>query len=404
MNINGIYENSRTKSQDKIYNGGVKETQNTRTENESHKISSVMNIEAVTYEDQVLQGNEKTKSGQVQTSSEEELWESIVSRLTKEDYEELTNEGISLEEYNSERLDRALARIKQQRIQKEDSLENQKDYIKEKNDATQKMVTYDKATKKIVDKLIEADLPVTEENIVKIQNAIEMATTAIPVSDKAKTYLIKNKQEPTIENLYKASYSGTYSQSKELSEETWTGLLDQVKEILQNSGFEVNKDNLESAKWLLNQNLPLTEDTLWSLCDLNTMDDTIEDNKILDKTVEALVNGTTAESALLGSAVIDRVNQSILEFNHISDEAVNFAVNKCQGQEEVINQISLQELTKAQAEIDSQLFPPLEDQELQKIDIRTITVRRQLEEIRLKMTVEAGSQLIKSGINPNTDS
>ncbi len=404
MNINGINENSRTKSQEKIYNGVVKETQNTAAENQSHKISSVMNIEPVTYEDEVLKVNDKIKNEQIQTSSEEELWENIIGRLTNEDYEELSKEGISLEEYNSERLDRALVRIKKQRIQKEDSLLNQKEYIKDKNEAIQKMADYDKGTKKIVEKLIESDLPVTEENIIKLQNAIEMATAAMPVSDKAKTYLIKNNQDPTIENIYKASYSGKYSKSKEISEETWNGLIDQVKEILSNSGFEINKENLESAKWLLNQNLPLTEETLWSLCELNTMNVTIEENKILEKAVEALVNGVSADSASLGSSVIDRANQSILAFHRISDEAVDVAVNSYQGQGELIDQINLQELRKAQRQIDSGLYNPVENQKPQNIDIHTITVRRQLEEIRLKMTVEAGSQLVKSGINPNTDS
>lgn len=404
MNISGVFGNGGTKEQklesnisktpDKI-SGVVKNDVEMRT------ITTTSENDLVTYEEQMLksvESNSKDEVVEVIEVAEEDRWKKNADRMSEEDYQALSEEGSALEDYNIERLDRALIRIKGQRIIDEDNLEGQKERIEEKSETVKKSGNYNGTTKKIVEKLIEADLPVTEENIVRIANAMDLAATATQMSDRAMNYLIKNKLEPTIENIYKAQYSGNYSQCSGVSEENWNGLQGQVNDIINSAGLETSSDNLETAKWLLNHQLPLTENTLWALKDLNLIKNSIGEG-VLGKTIQALTDGKTPESASLGLVGAERVEQTIKTFLNISSEAIDLAVSINQNQQTgPISQINCRKLVEAQKLVDEQ---EVNDPKL--TDIQTITVRRQLEEIRLKMTLDAGQQLTKNGFHLETD-
>ncbi len=413
MNISGVHANGITKVPDKISEVVQKEVESTTTEKSFlGTINTVTGTESITYEGQILKAaDNNSKNDVVEAVTEENRWKNNSSQMSEEDYKDLSNEGISLEEYNLEQLDRALTRIKSQRIVKEENLEGQKEQIEEKFEAIKDMSNNGSTMKEIKQKLMEADMPVTEANIAKIANAMELAMTASQISDRSMNYLIKNKLEPTIENIYKAQYSGNYSQNQGVSEETWNGLIGQVKEIISNSGLEVNNENLDSAKWLLDHQLPLTEDNLWALRDLNQIKSGIGKEEVLDKAVEALMAGNTPESASLGVTKAERVEQTIAIFHNISEEAIDFAVQTKQEINKQATEINCRELQQAQRlveaedEVEVEIHNSLVQNKIpEDIDIRTITVRRQLEEIRLKMTVESGIQLTKKGFHLETDS
>ncbi len=100
----------------------------------------------------------------------------------------------------------------------------------------------------------------------------------------------------------------------------------------------------------------------------------------------------------------------------VSDEAVRLAVTD--NQADGTDLINCRKLQEAQKQLDEQDKgretgrPEYEDKTngetgtdtADAVDIKTITVRRQLEEIRLKMTLEAGRQLMKKGFQLDTDS
>lgn len=419
MNVIGIHENGQKNTAEKPSETVQKELQKTGTADRPYGFQpGFRETEPVTYQEQLLKVSENIfKKEEAQSADEEERWKSTGDRMTEEDCEEISKEGISLEEYNLERLERVLTRIKGQRIQKEYHFERQKEKLEDRDEAVKRMAYYNKGAKEVVDKLIDADLPVTEENIERVQNAMKMAAAASPISDKAATYLIKNRQEPTVENIYKAGYSGSYSERKEISEEVWNKLLGQVKDVIAGSGMEVNEENLESAKWLLNHDLPLTGDTLWALRDLNSISAGLDENGVLDKVVEALSNGMAPESASLGTSADYRIEQSIAAFHSISEEAVKHVIRTRQGQEGSADQINCAVLKDAQNAVEQKDAANREEQgedsnknsltdnrRHEDVDIRTVTVRRQLEEIRLKLTFEAGRRLMKNGIRPDTDS
>ncbi len=417
MNINGVYGNSSLMVQDNAVSAVPKEeTENTAVKNNitTEITPAVTDTEPITYAEDDIHKKAEDKQKE-EDKNEEEQQNNTSERMTKEDYKEISKEGISLKEYNSERLTRALQRIKTQRTVKEDNITEQKASLDKKAEDAQTMVNYNASTKKIVQKLIDSDLPVTEANIAKVATAMEMASTAFKLSDKAMNYLIKNNLEPTIQNMYKAGYSGSFSQNKEITDQVFASLQGQVNEIVDNAGLEVNDENIQSGKWLLNNRLPLTENTLWAYRDLKQLKDNVNEDTILDKAVEAFASGKTPEAASFGSAAIYRAGQAIADFDSISDEAIQEVVKN---HENGIDQINCRELKKAQRQLDKQSKNTdnnelnYDDEAIQdksgdkadNVDIRTITVRRQLEEIRLKMTLDSGQQLIKQGIKLDTDS
>jgi hypothetical protein len=418
MNINGVYGNGSLLVQESAASPVQKEeTSNQVAKNNTaaETMPAVNDTGYVTYAQEDLQNKTEEKNKEEKNmeedSSEDKQQENISDRMTEEDYKSIHDEGISIEKYDKERLVRALDRVKDQRADKESDIIKQKEILDEKAEAIQNMAGYGTGAEKIIQKLIETGLPVTDANIAKIATAMELAASAYNLPDKSMIYLIKNNLDPTIENLYKAQYSGSFSEKKELPEQVLNNLLGQVNEIIEKAGLVPDKETLESAKWLLNNQLPLIEDTLWAYRDLKQLKDKADETAILDKAVKAIAAGKNPETASLGTVDIYRAGEAITAFSEISEEAVKAVVKNHD-----LNQVNLKVLQKAQDQLNNkaskQYREPSEAEDVLKevnaddsseVDIKTITVRRQLEEIRLKMTLYSGQQLIKRGFRLDTD-
>ncbi|MDF2472891.1 MAG: hypothetical protein K0R21_673 [Anaerocolumna sp.] len=377
----------------------------------------------ITYNKQEATGD-YVKQQESDITSEEEQLENNGDRLTKEDYESITKEGISLEQYNIERLDRALTRIKSQRTVKSESLEQQVEELEVHREAVLNMAGGTGINRKIIERLEKADMPVTDANIARIAGAVKMTNAAIQMTDKAMSYMIKNQLEPTIQNVYKAQHSGSYSPAINVSEETWNSIQGQANDIITEAGLENNNENITIAKWLFQNQLPLTEDNIYAVQDLNTVKEELNLDLVMDKAVKALSLGKPAETANLssGNSNAERIKKNIEAFHLISDEAIDIAVKGKSS--ELRTEINLKELLKAQSEVTKSKINTdqlsengsftsetassnLEQSALTEensVDIASITVRRQLEEIRLKMTLEAGGQLNQRGLLLDTDS
>ncbi len=415
MIINGVYGNSSPAVQDTGVSPVPKEGLESTAAKSNITIETIpapADTDYITYDENAIQ-KQQADSQQKEDISEEEEPDNTSERMSEEDYKAISEEGISLKEYNMERLARALQRIKTQRSVKEESIISQKENLDKKLEAVENMANYGTAAKKIVEKLIESGLPVTEANIARIATAMEMASAALNISDKSMNYLIKNNLEPTIENIYKAQYSGSYSQKQEITDQVYESLKGQVNEIIDNAGLEVNEENIRSARWLINHQLPLSENTLWSYRDLKQLQNNNNEITILDKAVEAFVSGKAPEAASLGNAAAEQARNYITAFGAISDEAIKAAVKNNEN-----GQANYRELRNAQRQsvqqdlsTDREQFKAAEadgseefEAEAGSIDIKTITVRRQLEEIRLKLTLDSGQQLIRQGFKLDTDS
>jgi len=355
-------------------------------------------------EDTVYKQEEEAAGGDVSKTS---------SQITESDYIALEQEGISLEKFELERLDRMLARIKQQRDLQEDSIVDQRAKLTEKILQQQYLGLDYSKNKHLIERLDSANIPVTKANLERISTGTDKARSVENMSDQTKYYLIKNRMEPTLDNIYKASYSAAHVKETPVNDSQWEEIKPQAAKIIEDSGFEVNEQSLSNARWLYSHNLGITENNLWATWDLDKIKSDMTTDKITDKLITSLAQGNTNSPSLsfLAEGQGYRAARADLD---ISDDTIRTVVSVRSDKE--VDNLSIRDLykqqrqqvnndrnndTNAKAIIENTAQAAVSQEE---IDIRTITVRRRLEEIRLKMTSDASGELLKKGFHLETDS
>lgn len=351
----------------------------------------------------------------VEEKEDEEDPEEVTKELTKEDYSALETEGFTLEDFNMERLARAIERIKNDRMQKaEMTLEQQEKQMKQRAQiekiARQGHFT-NAAAEHLAEVLVQADVRVTDAKIAEMMNAVNLGVQAVQsIHDGAKAYLIGNELAPSIENLYRAEHSG-FAKNVPLTDEVWKELKPYADKIMDEIQPEDREAATVNAKWLVQNDLPLTAENLIYKETLDQLAMNADVNSIIDCASEAMSRGQKPEEALLAAEPEQSIaNQAVKKaqktLEEIKPEAVNEAVKRLEAGNSVHisdrkfaeNELSLSFLQKVQQELDQSGV-----QAVSGTQIADITVRRQLEEIRLKLTVESGAKLYRQGISVDTD-
>ncbi len=370
--------------------------------------------------------------------------EEIASKLTELDCRLLEQEGFPIETFSINGLYDALSRIKagiaenskpsdQTKISDRTKISDQTK--KESapvmpsvliNTSDQTSAFDEKALRK---RLREENLPVTSDNLTKLSNALKLSDTAVLLDDKAMKYLIGREVEPTIENLYKAFYSGTaknQEKPQKLTSQAWEELKGQVEEVITAAGFEVNEDSLKASKWLLENKLPLTKETLEYKKKLGEIKSNSDKKEILDKLVSGMKEGIAPKDVSLLTQTEVSYERLIADVNSIREETITHAVKEgleisikrlvtiqesLAERKNVIARNTIQETAEV-SDNDNRSKEPQET-EIKDIEknisikdkdprLEEIRVKRQLEEIRLKMTTEAAAKLEKKGIKIET--
>ena len=244
------------------------------------------------------------------------------------------------------------------------------------------------------------DIPLTEENVRAVKDAFERAMQTGEIGEGAIKYMVENQMEPTIDNFYLADHSaasdsrrqahgyyaadGTGYYAKKAEDYNWEQLRPQIERVLEEAGLEINEENIESAQWLIGVGIPLTAETMQKLHEIGQAEQPWDREKILSAAAAAIADGKKAGEANLadGRSSLERAADYVEGYGRISDEAVDLTVAE-------EKQVNLLNLTKAQERIDA-------GEVAQEVPA-AITQRRQLEEARLMMTIEANRQLMARG-------
>lgn len=233
--------------------------------------------------------------------------------------------------------------------------------------------------------------PVGEMNIKDLEQVYGDAgrVYAANISRKMSEYLLVNDMPITQENIYKAQYSvgGAENENKncnqdKLSDEEWEELKPQIEKMFSNNGIEISDRNLENAKWLVEVKIPVTPG---NICQLGVIDSINSSGEYYDNVAftsmearEIIENGTEEQITTL---VLDNAEVTLLNMKRIEEEQVSKGMeyrNKREAGEE-----KTQKLT---------------DKQNQKIKMSM----KNLEELRLKMTLEASVLMMKKGIQVET--
>lgn len=330
-------------------------------------------------------------TNQIKHESEQNLNDQllyIAGTMTSGDYEELEKEPSALEEYNMERLERALNRIKHQRQFRERHIEKQVEQSDEKERQIRDVSEGD-FNSKIVDRLQQYGLPVSEQSVQRISLALNLTSSVTNLSDYAMRDMIDKGLEPTIENIYKSSYTGqgSYHNSSVMDDSTWNSLQDQVEKILVQSGHEVSDESMKQAKWLFQNGLPINETTLEEYQQLQQIKDNTEPDCVLDLVVQSILDGIQPEKTNLSDPTYDEAIQLYEDVQNIEDSTVYAVAGES-------DEITLGQLIKAQKDKSTIV--------MNATTIQSVTALRQLEEIRLKLSVENAHILLKQGLKMDT--
>jgi hypothetical protein len=160
---------------------------------------------------------------------------------------------------------------------------------------------------------------------------------------------------------------------------------------------------MEAAQDFIRKDIPLTADNLKTYARLTKIKLTKEE--ILTRSVDAISVGQDPKAANLLSSTAKQVRQIIKNNDAVTDAGIDYAVAKKAAQTGEYSadkiELSLGELHEAQEEVNSNAIVPtyLEDYTSSGMgSAASIKARRQLEEVKAKMTYEAGYRLAKEGI------
>ena len=339
-----------------------------------------------------------------------------IAVLTGEDYQSMESEQGALEEYKASALDRTIERHKENRQWQQENvqknIENSKEYRETIKNLQEQGVTQLMDPAQIENALREADLPVTKANVARVASAVQMTTILPELSQDAEAYILENQMAPTIENLYHGQYSASGALDiSVVDEEVWQQLQGQITGLLQENGISVDDTVLADAKWLFANEIAVTPENINAMQVMRDISENMTPEKVLDQIIYAMQTGASPEQASLDDRQIVIAIDALQTLDGITPEDVENTVRNIgqsevtlqqlkqsvdvrnSGQSERKDQDNVTEASEAQQKGGSQT-------DNRSIFSEMITVtQRQLEELRLRMTLPAAVRMAQKGID-----
>ena len=267
----------------------------------------------------------------------------------------------------------------------------------------------------LVNQMKAYDIPATDDNIKAGTDAIDRAKSLTNISNETKAYLVRNNMNPTVSNVYKATYSSSQVQDyrqktkmTEISDELFDELKPQLKQILEEAHIDSSDENLNQCRWLIDEDIAVTPDNVLlanQVDSINAAGENVSSDFYARAVTEALAMGKKATDAtmsqdgltfdmakkacdVLGEATADDI--VTLESDNIPVTIENLSkLIAARGKDSAASQAS------ANKAADNQITDGRE--------ARLVTAQRKLEEARLSMTAEANLSLIKKGVSIDTE-
>lgn len=269
----------------------------------------------LTYEEEGLKSVQDVmlEAGQLDVTQQRNYMAVMSNSMSAEDFAKLQEEGYHPGDVAVEDLVTNLDKIKAAMAESGTVIEGYNDDM-----STEDMVkiTGSRAeAAEIASALREKDLPVTEENLKNMSEALQEAEHVEALTDNMLKFVLKNHIEPTVENLYKAEYSvgegnerrsagyykdtagGYYAQKA--GEINWDQISDHVERIVEEAGLKGESHIEEDARWTIEAGIPLTAQNLRELHDLKQMIFPKERAELLNTLTDALTVGKKPQQANL---------------------------------------------------------------------------------------------------------
>jgi len=288
----------------------------------------------------------------------------------------------------------------------------------------------------LVNQMKAYDIPATDNNIKAGTDAIDRAKSLTNISNETKAYLVRNNMNPTISNVYKATYSssqvqnykqkvgitdnvkqlyddnqygdkGAGSQGK-ISDELFDELKPQLKQILEEAHIDSSDENLNQCRWLIDEDIAVTPDNVLlanQIDGITAAGENVSSDFYARAVTEALAMGKKATDATMSQdgLTFDMAKKAC----DILGEATADDIVTLESDNMLVTIENLSKLIAARgkdsAASQGSANKALDNQITDSRDARLVTAQRKLEEARLSMTAEANLSLIKKGVSIDTE-
>lgn len=414
----------------------------------------------------IKSGIEVQKENMEAATNIKQQLEYIINHASEDSVKSIVDNKMSLDKITIDVLENVIRDVNENKSQikavtKEEVKKATDKYAKE-NDLKDKKEIDD--VSKCIENLLQQGLPITNKNI-QILEAVVSKSEEIKSADKDIVInLLKKGKDTTIENIYVSKFSSNkkYSTQKTVDDKTWKQLLPQIEKLVDTPKFENKQEAIEASKLLLENEIPITEQNISEIIDIEKLQtDGIDTDKLLQETVKNLKSDkspsdielkkvikndfnentkTTLKSATPNKQVSSKQQQSkqiqdnqttkqksIVEYDIKKQRYEQLVKEISQYDEDVINRVldgggdlTLKNLHMALEQLkqedktenveqnhkinDSQLTSEQREQLKNNIEkeLKTVTAKRQLAEVQLRLTSEAMSTLIQKGIDIDT--
>lgn len=269
----------------------------------------------------------------------------------------------------------------------------------------------------------EHDIPLTEENIQAVTDAWHIMEEVGELSEGAVKYLIENELSPTVENLYLAKFSakddgsrqgkgyyaegvvaGYYAKKPEAID--YEQLMPQIEKVIEKAGFSVDDTAKSSAKWLIEKGIPLNVYTYSRLQKLWGLKLPEGSGDFLNAAAAAIADGKAPAKADITKKQSDteKAVELFKQMESLESEKAQKAIEKVLAEGKPF---TLRNLFTAYGEkkTDAGAFKKegrIGNSGIAAGEEAILRARRQLEEVRLSMTVTANLKLLRSGYQIET--
>ena len=360
--------------------------------------------------------DEIEQSGSMDAGERKAQMAVLAETTSPEDYEKMQEDGFSLDDTTSNKIVTVTDKIKAQLAKAGVDISKFGDDLDLEQLA--QITGSPELAVQIANSLREADLPLADDNFKQIAETVNMADSLSALDDGAVKYLIDNRLEPTVRNIYFAEHSASAGYIS-AEQQDISSFLPQVKNVIASAGLEVNDDTIATSKWMLENDIPLTKENLTYAQALRQTGLTTGAEDIAALAAEAVSEGKSAQDAVIlsGYTWMEQAKDAVDTVENATDEDLAYIVEK--GLPLTLD--SLREAaanrTSGTAASESQTVGTVASSEAQSEDAaqsianesytpkgqQLLTARRQLEEIRLAMTVEANYRLLKQGVSIDTE-
>ena len=425
MKIN-LDTNNTNQNVDKVATTTYRDTQ---TQKSSQSGVYALDISGTVMDNKAYKGQGKTaedvmqEAGQIDTAVQRDYMTVMSNSMSAQDFGQMMKDGYQVGDMEIEEVVTIVDKIKAELIKGGAQVAGYTDQIDA--DTLEKITGSEVFAKELCQQFAAHDIPVTEENVRNAVEAYHKAEELSQMTDGAVKYMVENQMEPTIDNLYLAQHSSTadgsrqgkgyyecFSQqgyggyyAKKAEDFHWQQLYPQMEAVIQKAGLEVNEETMEDAKWLIEKGIPLTSDAVRKFNQLDSLTLPQDEKQILSAIASAIADGKAAGGANLADdrSNLEKAVEYTERFEQITEEAVDKAVSEGEpltlqnleaAQKQIVGNTSGLEKDKTQEPKNSgmaaQTAGAMENPAV-------ISARRQLEEIRFMMTVEANLRLMKNG-------